>query len=115
LTPTITYRRPSEISTLSASQISDIERATRNLDIRTVKKLLEHDSTGELISTKDSTGRTLIDIAICHGRPTSRSQVPMVKMLSERGVKFTLAGHKSHRKTYGIIIETIDYQNRTKR
>jgi hypothetical protein len=80
-----------------------------------VKQLLDHDTTGELINTKDSAGRTLIDIAICHGRPTSSSQVPMVKLLGERGVRFTLTANKSHRKTYGNIVETINYQNRTKR
>jgi hypothetical protein len=111
----IPCERPSDVSTLSANSLSDIERATRNLDIRTVKQLLENDTTGELVKTKDSTGRTLIDIAIYHGRPTSSSQVPLLKMLSERGVKFTLAGNKSHRKTYSNIIETINYQNRTKR
>jgi hypothetical protein len=92
--------------------MSDIETATRNLDISTVERLLEEDTQGELIRTVDSVGRTLIDIAICLGRRTSRSQVPLVKMLSERGVKFTLVGNKRLHKTYSDIIRSINYENR---
>lgn len=95
--------------------MSDIKRATRKLDIRTVKRLLDEDITGELINTVDSVERTLVDIAICQGRSTGRSQVPLVKMLSKRGVKFTLGDNKPLRKNYADILETIKYQNRTKR
>ena len=110
----IPHRRRSDDSIQSPNSISDIERATRKLDIRTVQRLLDEDTTGELINTVDSARRTLIDIAICHGRSTDRSQVPLVKMLSERGVKFTLVEHQRFRKTYDDIVETIEYQDRTR-
>jgi hypothetical protein len=104
-----------DVSTLCGNPISDIEAATRNLDISTVERLLEEDTKGELIKTVDLVGRTLIDIAICHGRRTHRSQVPLVKMLRQRGVKFTLVKDKSLYRTYVDIVNTIDLQNRTRR
>ena len=95
--------------------MSDIGIATRNLNISIVKRLLKEDTKGELIKTVDSAGRTLVDIAICCGKRTHRSQVPLVKMLTEQGAKFTLVWDKRLYKTYCEIINTINLQNKTRK
>ncbi|EAS32939.3 uncharacterized protein CIMG_03963 [Coccidioides immitis RS] len=104
-------RKFSNISSLS--QTTDIERATRNLDIHLVERLLQEDVTGTLIHTIDSHGRTLVDIAVCQGKSTHPSQVPLVRMLKERGVKFTLKDDR-HRRMYREIMDTIKLQSRKK-
>ncbi|WEW55356.1 hypothetical protein PRK78_000786 [Emydomyces testavorans] len=101
-------------NTSSISQTSDIEKATRNLDICLVERLLDEDVTGTLVNTVDSYGRTLVDIAICQGKCTHPSQVPLVKMLKERGVKFTLKEER-HRRMYREIMDAIKLQSRRRR
>lgn len=108
-------RKGSDASTLYGSPRSDIETATRNLDISTVERLLSEDTSGELKNTIDSVGRTLVDIAICCGNPTHRSQVPLVKMLMGEGVEFTQNKNLRCYKTYTDIVKTIKHQNRTRR
>ncbi|EEP77139.1 predicted protein [Uncinocarpus reesii 1704] len=105
-------RKLSSISSLSQS--SDIEKATRNLDLCLVERLLNEDVTTTLVHTVDSHGRTLIDIAICQGKSTHPSQVPLVKLLKERGVKFTLKDER-HRRMYREIMDAIKFQSKKKR
>ncbi|KAI1906068.1 hypothetical protein LOZ61_002496 [Ophidiomyces ophidiicola] len=99
--------------TSSISQTSDIEKATRNLDIQLVERLLNEDVTGSLVETTDTHGRTLVDIAISQGKSTHPSQVPLVKLLKERGVKFTLKDDRN-RRMYHEIVNAIRLQSRRK-
>ncbi|KAF7508876.1 hypothetical protein GJ744_008585 [Endocarpon pusillum] len=113
--PALPSRQSSDASPPCISLASEIQAATRNLDIDRVGRLLDDDSRGELIKTVDSAGRTLVDIAICDGKRTKTSQVFLVEMLLRRVVKFTLVKNKRHNQTYTDLLRTIQHLNQRRR
>src|SRR5277367_5318814 len=78
-------RQPSNASTIYGEPAPVLFRATERLNVTKVRELLD---AGALIDSRDSEGRTLIDVAVTLGA-RQPSQDKMVDMLLSRGAKFT--------------------------
>jgi hypothetical protein len=106
-------RQPPNATTVYGESALELFRATEKLEVQKVRDLL---GAGASIDSMDPQGRTLIDIAVTLGR-IHRRQDEMVRMLLEKGAKFTCtdpAAVKLFKEINVTIIES-KRQKRTKR